>query len=158
TATVTSGGTPATVGQLSFRLGGTTCSDAVTFAGPASLDANGKATASHTFSASGSPFAVRACYDGTTSASQFQSSESAVTQTVNPAPVSVSAVITPSTQQYSDQLVMSAQVGLAAGSLDGQTLTGTVTFSMGGVTVGTAPVNATTLPTTITMTSPYIVG
>jgi YVTN family beta-propeller protein len=157
TATVTGNGSPVTTGQLFFRLGGTSCADALTFAGPLSLDANGKGTASRDFMASGSPFVVRACYDGTATASHFLSSEGAVTQTVNPARVDVIAAVTPSTQQYSDKLVLSAQLGLEAGSLDGQTLTGTVTFSLGGVPVGSMPVKAATLPATITL-PPYVVG
>jgi YVTN family beta-propeller protein len=158
TAAVTSGSTPVTVGQLTFRLGGNACSDAVTVAGPMTLDANGRGVASRAFIATGGPFTVRACYDGATSGSQFQSSQGAVAQTVNPARVSLSAAATPATQQYSDQLVLNAQLGLEAGALAGQTLTGVVTFSLGGVQVGTAPVNATTLPTTVALTSPYIVG
>src|SRR5262249_46952720 len=77
TATVTSTGTPVTIGQLTFRLGGASCADAVSFAGPLSLDANGKTTASHAFNASGSPYAVRASYAATTTASPFVSSEGA---------------------------------------------------------------------------------
>jgi YVTN family beta-propeller protein len=158
TATVTSGASPVTIGQLTFRLGGTACLDAVTFSGPASLDASGKATASRAFNASGSPFTVRACYDGTTSGSQFQSSQGAVTQTVNPAPVNLTTAVSPSAQQYSDQLVLSAQLALAGGALNGQTLTGVVTFSLGGVQVGTASVSSTTLPATVTLSPSYTVG
>jgi hypothetical protein len=157
TTTVTSGGTPVTVGQVSFRLGGTTCADATTFAGPLALDANGKATTSRTFHASGSPFAVRACYDGTTSAGQFLSSEGGVTQTVSPARIGVRAVVTPSTQQYSDQVVLSVQLGLESGALDGLAVMGTVSFSFGGVPAGSVAVNTASLPTTVTLSAPMTV-
>jgi hypothetical protein len=158
TASVMSAGAAVTAGSLTFRLGGTTCADATTFAGPVSLDAAGKAVTSRTFRSSGSPFAVRACYDGTASASQYLSSEATLAQTVNPASVSLVAAVGPSTQQYSDQIVLSANLALQTGALDGETLTGTVTFSFGGVQAGTVAVNATTLPATITLASPYTIN
>jgi YVTN family beta-propeller protein len=148
TATVTSTGTPVTVGQVTFRVGGASCADATTFAGPMSLDANGKATTSRTFRASGSPFVVRACYDG---ASQYASSEGSITQTVNPARIGLSTAVTPSTQQYSDQVVLSAQLGLESGALDGLTVTGTVNFTFAGVPAGSVTVNAATLPVSVTL-------
>jgi len=156
TATVTSGSTPVTVGAVTLRLGGTTCADApVVLAGPLPLDASGQAAASHAFLAGSSPYAVRACYDGTTTAPRYDPSEGSVIQTVHPAPVGLVAAATPSTQQYSDQVVLSVQLALESGALQGETLTGLVTFSFGGVAVGTAAVNAATLPITVTLTAPH---
>lgn len=159
TATVAAGGAPVAVGAVTFRLGGTTCADAPTvLAGPLPLDASGQAVASHAFLAADGPYTVRACYAGTTTAPRYDPSEGAVVQTVNPAPVAVVASADPVPQQYSDQIVLRAELGLEAGALQWQTLTGVVTFAFDGVPVGTAAVSATTLPATVTLDPPYAVA
>ncbi len=158
-ATVSSGAMPVTVGSVTFRLGGAACADAPTvLAGPLPLDANGQATASPALLAAGSPYTVRACYSGTTTAPRFDPSEASVAQTVNPAPVGIAAAVAPSSQQYSDQAVLSAQIALEGGALQGETLTGLVTYSVNGSTVGTAAVSAATLPVTVTLTPAPVIG
>jgi len=158
-AAVTSGPAPVTVGSVTFRLGGTACADAsAVLAGPLPLDLNGQATATGDFLAGGSPYAVRACYGGTTTAPLYDPSEASVVQTVNPASVGIAAVTAPSSQQYSDQVVLSAQLGLESGALLGETLTGVVTYSINGTTVGTAAVSSASLPATVTLTPDQVIG
>src|SRR5439155_1052934 len=65
TATVTSAGSPVTVGSVTFFNGGTCASPGATLAGPLALNGSGQASFTiSTLTAVGSPYTILGCYGG----------------------------------------------------------------------------------------------
>ncbi len=89
TVTRTVGGAAVTSGSVSFKTGGTSCSNATALSGPTAVNGSGQATAGpYTYSATQSGLVVRACYtEGTT----YADSEDDLTQVVNKANTSATA-------------------------------------------------------------------
>jgi hypothetical protein len=126
TASAPGAGTP--TGSVAFTLGGSTL-------GTASLNASGVATFASTapFTASSS---VSAVYAG--DASFLTSTASAITQTVNPDGTGLVLVASPNPQVLGSPVALTATVTSAAPGSG--TPSGSVTFSLGAMTLGAAAV------------------
>ena len=142
-ATPPGGGTPD--GSVKFYEGGT-CTATGTLLDTKTL-ASGQAQLSiATLSASASAHTVVACYQGSTN---YLASGNSISQTVGKAQVTSTASVSPSTGQYSDKVTLSTTISIqGAGALAGQTLTGSVAF-----TIGTDPVSCTTASVTVSATA-----
>ena len=84
TAAVTNNAVAVTTGQVSFKKGGTACSDATEVQAAQNLSGSGQVTYSTAFAASASPITIRACYGGSTTP-VLAASEASLVQTVNKA-------------------------------------------------------------------------
>ena len=114
------------------------------------LETDPVASASYTSSAlSAGSHKIGACYSGSTN---YETSDKTLAQVVDKASISSTASATPSSQQYSDKVTLSTVLDIESpGALNGQTLTGTVTFKIGTRPAGTAAVSTSSLPLTVTL-------
>jgi hypothetical protein len=80
TAKVTNNSNPVSAGQLAFKKGGNTCSDATQVQAPQNL-VGGQLTYTASFAASESPITIRACYGGSATP-LLAASEAAIVQAV----------------------------------------------------------------------------
>jgi uncharacterized repeat protein (TIGR01451 family) len=159
TVTVNSPGSGTPTGSVTFKTGGTSCTNATALVGattnPATLDGTGKASFQiSTLNASATAYTIRACYGGS---SDFTASDNSMAFTVNPAQVTSSAAVSPSTQQYSDKVALSSSINIQSpGALAGQTLTGSVDFYIGATLIGTqGGVSITSVPAIVTLSTRY---
>jgi hypothetical protein len=124
TATVKNGVNPiGAQGNVAFKLGGTSCSNATTTLATVGLDGSGQAQTSHAFLATDSPQSVRACYAGNTS---YASSEGSLTQTINKASTTTTLGSSPNPSTYGQTVTFTATV--APVSPGSGTPTGSVSF------------------------------
>lgn len=149
TATVTAGVNPVTTGSVTFKTGGTSCSDATTLAGPTALDGSGQATASAPFDASDSPVTVRACHGG---ASGFNTSDASLTQTITKAATTITLASSVSPSSVGQTVTFTPTVSVTspgAGTPTGTvelfefTLGQTCASHVGAVALGSAAVGGT---------------
>lgn len=114
--------------------------------GTSALNASGIATLSTNALNAGTQ-SLLATYNGSTN--YATSTSTAVSETVNQTPTTTAAVATPASPQAGQAVTVTATVSsstIAPG--------GTVLFSLGGVTLGTAPLNAAGVATLTTTTLP----
>ncbi|MGH7624757.1 MAG: Ig-like domain-containing protein, partial [Gemmatimonadaceae bacterium] len=132
TATVTAkkGGSAASGGSVTFIEGGTCAAPSATLAASVALDEGGQASFSTGALTIGSHTLV-ACYGG---GENFLLSEGSADHTVDPAVSVTSLVVSPSSQQYSDRVTLSATVTPA--TVNGSAAAGTVQFRINGNNVG----------------------
>jgi hypothetical protein len=142
TATVTSNSNPVTTGQLSFKKGGTQCSDATEVQAPANLSSSGQKTYVASFAASESPVTFRACYGGSSSP-LLSASGASVVQNVDKAATttSLSSGLNPSV--FSQSVTFSATVAVVSPGVG--TPAGSITLKDGtcgaGTELGTSSLN-----------------
>ena len=146
TATVT-GGSPVTTGNVTFKIGGTTCADAPTTIGTVALNGSGQATSpSHAFDATETGAVVRACYGGATG---FNVSEGSTTQTVNKSPTTTTLSDSPPSSSFGQPVTFTATVtasGSGAGTPGGTVklyeLSGVETCAAPGSPIGTGTLSS----------------
>jgi hypothetical protein len=133
TATVESGGTAIGAnGAVSFRQGGTDCTNGVEVQAATNLDATGQATYSASFNASGGSQVIRACYGGATG---FGPSSGSVTQDVDKAETSVTLTKAPAGNSVFSQPV-TVYVTVSVDAPGSGTPSGNVRFEKGGTACG----------------------
>jgi large repetitive protein len=146
TATATNGSTPVTTGQVSFKTGGTSCSDAdATQVRPGQgLSAGGQVAYTTTLAASQSPITVHACYGGSpTPAPGLGASEASLVQTVNKALTTTAVVSSANPSVFSESVTFTATVTVQSPGVG--TPAGSVAFKdgtcAGGSDLGTRTLN-----------------
>jgi uncharacterized repeat protein (TIGR01451 family) len=109
TAAVKTGGTAIGAnGAVSFRQGGTDCTDGTEVKPATALDASGQATYAASFNAAGGSQVIWACYAGS---SGYDPSNGSITQTVNKAQTTVTLTKVPSGNSvFSQTVVFTADV------------------------------------------------
>jgi hypothetical protein len=130
--------TPATTGGVTFIEGGTCALPTTTLQANTSINGSGDATYT-TSTLSVGAHSIVACYSGVVG-SYAPSQSSALPYTINKVTTTTSLTITPSTQQYSDKVLLSATV--TPTSVNSSDITGSVQFTVNGGDVG-APVAIT---------------
>jgi hypothetical protein len=133
TATVKSGGSPIGAhGAVSFRQGGSDCTTGSEVQAAASLNASGQATYAASFTASGGPYTIRACYGGATG---YDPSNGSITQTVNKAGTTTAVGSSVNPSVFSQTVTFTATVSVVAPGIG--TPAGDVTFKNGTCAAGT---------------------
>lgn len=141
--TMTSDSTDVTTGSVSFYDGGTCAAPGTQIGSAQNLDSDGEASV-QTSSLSIAVHTILACYGGATG---FQASGASISYTITKIATTTTLTITPSTQQYSDKVNLSASItpSAATGSVQFQKSVGGGAFSDVGspvnVSSGTAAVN-----------------
>jgi hypothetical protein len=116
-------------GSVSFRVGGTGCSDATQFAN-VSLNASGQATTpSQTYSASGGDKTIWACYSGTPTT--YAESNTSMIQDVDKATTTLSLGTSGSPSFFGNAVTFTATIGVQSPGTGSPS--GTVNFYDGGV-------------------------
>jgi hypothetical protein len=127
TATVTSGSPalPVGSGQISFKTGGTNCSNATQVQAPQTVDGNGQVTYTPSPNLTLGSHIIRACYGGATG---FLPSEGSVTQVVENTATEVTLTSSVNPSKTGQSVTFKAVV-----KNNGTTITaGTITFKRGG--------------------------
>lgn len=126
TATVTmhSGADAVTAGSVTFRTGGTNCTDGTVFSGPTSLNNLGTATGSRSFNATETGATIRACYSNADT--NYDPSSGMTTQTVNKAATSATLTSDNNSSEFGENVTLGSTV--SATSPGSGTPTGTVSF------------------------------
>ena len=126
TATVTSGSpaTSVTTGQVSFKTGGTSCSDAAQLQAPQTVNSSGQVTFATSSLALGS-HVIRGCYGGATG---FAASENSVTQVVNNTATDIDLISSVNPSVTGQSVTFTATVTNNSNPVT----TGQVTFRRGG--------------------------
>lgn len=93
-----------------------------------------------------------ACYSGD---DNFNANSDTEAHTVDAATITSTVSVRPNPQQYSDKVGLRTVLEIASpGTLNGETLTGSVEFFIGTRSVGSANVSTSTLPLTVSLTAP----
>jgi hypothetical protein len=142
-------------GTVKFIEGGTCASPTTTLQANTSINGSGDATYT-TSTLSVGAHSIVACYSGVVG-SYAPSQSSALSYTINKVTTTTALTITPSTQQYSDQVLLSATV--TPTSVNSSDITGSVQFRVNGVDVGvpvaiTAASNTAQYTYTVSLAAP----
>jgi hypothetical protein len=115
-----------TTGSVTFKSGGTSCTDvaATAFSGPTAVNGSGQVTtAAIAYNASQSPLTIWACYAGTAA---YTASEGSVAQTINKAGTTTTLDAAPNPSTFGQQVTFTATVAAVLPGVG--TPTGNVTF------------------------------
>jgi large repetitive protein len=132
-ANVTNNSNPVTTGKLTFKRGGTECSDATVVQNETTPNNLGKVTYTTSFSASESPITIRACYGGSTTP-LLSASEAALPQNVDKATTNTTIGSSAATSVLSQPVTFTITVSVVSPGAGAPT--GSVTFEQGGTACG----------------------